>query len=183
MYPLTRQWAPAWQRSTTFWVSLFLAVAITLAAAEERSLPNGPSSALEKQADPSKAGHDAAGSGEPVQWMRLREGSKITDQAGEFQKSGDRYSFYPKEGKGSLRVLENLSLERVARTMEDDPAPRLWNVTGVVTEYQGENFLLISRATLKARTFAKPISLDPQFQDDPTAVPLSGAAKVRIVNP
>jgi hypothetical protein len=83
--------------------------------------------------------------------LRMREGTKLTDQLGDFQKSGDRYNFYPLEGKGVLRVLENLALERVAGVLLDDPSPRTWSVSGVLTEYRGENFLLITRAVLKSR--------------------------------
>jgi hypothetical protein len=83
---------------------------------------------------------------------RLREGSKLVDQIGEFQKSGERINFFSKDGHGVLRVLENLALERVGRVLDDNPATRDWSVSGVVTEFRGENYLLLTRAVLKART-------------------------------
>jgi len=85
---------------------------------------------------------------------RLREGTKLQEQVGEFQKTTDRVNFYPKDGQGAIRVLENLAMERVARVLQDSPTPRLWSVSGVITEYRGENFLLITRAVLKARPVA-----------------------------
>jgi hypothetical protein len=93
--------------------------------------------------------------------VRSREGHKLNDVVGEFQKSGDRYNFYPQSGGGVIRVLENLALERVANRLVDDPASRLWVVSGVLTEYRGENFLLLTRAVLKTRAGALPPSDEP----------------------
>lgn len=86
---------------------------------------------------------------------RLREGEKIVDAVGEFQKSGERFTFSLQDNKTTIRVLENLSLERVARAIEDDPTSRLWTTSGVITEFKGENYLLITRAVLKPRTPAQ----------------------------
>jgi hypothetical protein len=95
---------------------------------------------------------------------RIREGSKLIDQIGEFQKSGETSTggalvvhFYSKELHGPMRVLENLALERVVRTLDDNPAIWLWSVTGVVTEFHGENYLLITRAVLKAHPKSTPV--------------------------
>ena len=88
---------------------------------------------------------------------RLREGCKLVDQVGDFQKSGDHINFsFGKDGHGALRVLENLALERVARVLDDNPSLRVWCISGVITEYRGENYLLLTRATLKARTDNTP---------------------------
>ena len=81
----------------------------------------------------------------------MREGAKLVEQIGEFQKSGDQVNFYLPNRKTELRVLPNLALERVVRILEDNPSVRTWNVSGVITEYQGENYLLLTRAVLKAR--------------------------------
>lgn len=82
---------------------------------------------------------------------RMREGAKLIEQIGEFQKAGDQVNFYLPNRKTELRVLPNLALERVVRVLEDNPAVRTWSVSGVITEYQGENYLLVTRAVLKAR--------------------------------
>ena len=92
--------------------------------------------------------------------QRLREGTHISDAIGEFQKSSDRYAFIQQDGKRALRVLENLALERVVRVLEDDPSPRAWSVSGTITEYRGENFLLLTRAVLKPRTTPAPRKVD-----------------------
>lgn len=87
---------------------------------------------------------------------RIREGSKLVDQIGEFQKSGDQINFFAKQPHGALRVLENLALERVVRVLDDNPAKRVWSVTGVITEFRGENYLLVTRAVLKAQPKSGP---------------------------
>ena len=79
---------------------------------------------------------------------RKREGAKF-DGAGRFEVTGDRVSFYPAEGQESFRVLENLALERVARVQGETREPREWLVLGVFTEYQGTNYLLLTRAVVK----------------------------------
>jgi hypothetical protein len=79
---------------------------------------------------------------------RRREGTKF-EGAGRFEITGDRVTFYPAEGQESFRVLENLALERVARVLGESREPRQWNVAGVFTEYQGGNYLLLSRAAVR----------------------------------
>lgn len=53
-----------------------------------------------------------------------------------------------------ILVIENLMLERVANSVEEDSSELRWTVTGLVTEFRGENRLLlttIQRAPLHAR--------------------------------
>ena len=50
-----------------------------------------------------------------------------------------------------LVALENLSLERIADAMRVDSADNRWVVTGRITEFRGQNFLWIERATRAAR--------------------------------
>jgi len=80
---------------------------------------------------------------------RLREGTEIVDQPGVFRGTGDRIAFFTDLGSGRFVVLENLALERVALAIEDNPTPLHWLVTGIITEYRGENCLLIRRAVLR----------------------------------
>jgi hypothetical protein len=54
-----------------------------------------------------------------------------------------------------LLVLENLALQRVVQTITQDPSDDRWSISGVVTEYFGENRVLISTA---ARA---PFAVDP----------------------
>ena len=92
------------------------------------------------------------------QVILLREGAVLSDQLGTFQTTGDHVLFELTAQEQSLRVLENLALERVWN-MLDDTRGRQWTVSGIVTEYRGRNFLLIHRAVLRSRsanTTAKP---------------------------
>lgn len=77
---------------------------------------------------------------------RLREGAELVDEVGTFQATGDRITFYTSSGR-SFRVLENLALDRIAATIDK---PREWLVQARITEFRGNNYLLITRATLNS---------------------------------
>jgi len=86
--------------------------------------------------------------------LRLREGSRFTDEIGEFRETGGRIAFFPDFGS-SMVVLENLALERVSRDM--DQGKRKWSVSGKVTEFRGSNYLILERVVLKSRNSADAI--------------------------
>lgn len=121
--------------------------------------PNGISLPAGGTAQPGATGEPARPNATGAN--RLREGSKIIDQIGDFQKSVERINFFPKEGPAALRVLENLALERVVRALEDNPTMRTWSVTGVITEFRGENYLLITRAVVKGRSRSESLPERP----------------------
>lgn len=81
---------------------------------------------------------------------RLREGVALETQ-GSFKLTGDRIMFYSAADNRRFGTLENLNLERIAGMVSDSTEPLEWNVRGTVTEYQGANYLLISRAVLKSK--------------------------------
>jgi hypothetical protein len=87
---------------------------------------------------------------------RLREGANIHDRIGRFDFTGDRITFYPADDGEPLRALENLTLERIARVLEETRGQRQWSVSGTVTEYQGSNFILVTRAVVKAKASDLP---------------------------
>jgi hypothetical protein len=97
-----------------------------------------------KSAEPNPWGATEAG-------QRIREGTAFTSQTGTFRLTGDRLTFYPNAGQHSLGGLENLNLERIARAVAESAEPLEWSVSGIVTEYQGGNYLLVTRAVLKSR--------------------------------
>jgi hypothetical protein len=150
------------------WLIVVLAIA-SIAAKEKTTMPAELKVTQHSESD--GAGHQVESTG--ISWSRFREGSKVTDELGEFQMTADRFNFHLQSDKRSIRVLENLSLERVARTLEDDPSPRMWSVSGVVTEFRGENYLLITRAVLKPRqapASRKPVAkkaLEGESSPDP----------------
>jgi len=82
---------------------------------------------------------------------RIREGTTIHDQAGYFRNDGDGATFVTDEHL-ELGGLPNLNLERVVRTLKttDEAKSIRWSVSGMVTEFAGRNFLLISRAVYKS---------------------------------
>lgn len=99
----------------------------------------------------------------PASATRMREGAKLTDYVGKFEVTGERITFYPSAGGEPLRALENLTLERVAHELAGIRREREWSVTGVVTEFQGGNYLLVTRAILKLSSDAaeRPAAGEP----------------------
>src|SRR5437763_1286636 len=87
---------------------------------------------------PPAAAAPANGQNKPNE--RLRENTRLVDVAGTFQAiGGDSVAFQPSGGKDSLRVLENLALERISRSLEDNRGSK-WTVSGLVTEFRGSNY-------------------------------------------
>jgi hypothetical protein len=87
---------------------------------------------------------------------RLREGSQIVQQLGVFHDTGDRIIFQPRGAKIEFPTLENLALERIARVLDESHTPRLWSVSGNLTEFKGGNYLFVTRAVLKAKVGPQP---------------------------
>jgi hypothetical protein len=102
------------------------------------------------------AGLEAARFGEDGQLKgdnkktRIREGTRVVEQLGYFQATGDRSTFHSADGKIRIVGLENLILERISRISEETPGKVEWNVSGTITEFRGNNFLLVSRAVLRS---------------------------------
>ncbi len=80
-----------------------------------------------------------------------REGTRLIDQVGRFRATGDRLSFTSADGALHFDCLENLCGQRVARAVTDSPEPLVWTVAGVLTEFRGTNYLLLTQAVLKPR--------------------------------
>ena len=85
--------------------------------------------------------------------LRLREGTVILDKLGTFGFTEDHISFHEQEDDLQLAVLENLALERIVRVIGEshDPGEVEWKVSGTVTEFQGKNYLLLSKAVVISR--------------------------------
>jgi len=82
---------------------------------------------------------------------RLREGTRVTDVLGYFQQNGEGATFVTKENY-KFGGLPNLNLQRVLRMLKgvEEPENVKWNVSGTITEFDGRNYLLISRAVYKS---------------------------------
>lgn len=81
---------------------------------------------------------------------RAREGTDLVDQPGSFQIVGERVVFVTEKNSQRFVALENLNLERIARTLASHPYPLQWRVSGKITEFRGNNFILVERAIGKA---------------------------------
>jgi hypothetical protein len=86
----------------------------------------------------------------------VREGTKLTAAVGKFSFAGERLAFFPEDGGDRIVALENLTLERVARSISVSSEDLLWSVRGEITEFNGKNYLLVRRAVLTARDAAGP---------------------------
>lgn len=98
---------------------------------------------------PAKGEVPAAGAAAPTN--RVREGTRLADRQGSFKITGEGVTFFSSDGELRLSGLQNLAMERVARVLRESHSEPEWLVTGVVTEYEGGNFLLLQRAILKTR--------------------------------
>ncbi len=83
---------------------------------------------------------------------RVREGTELVDRVGSFQIVGERVVFVAESGSQRFVAMENLNLERIARTVASHPYPLQWKVSGKITEFRGNNFILVERAIGKAGT-------------------------------
>ena len=101
--------------------------------------------------------------------LRQREGTRLTEVNGRFEVTGDRVSFATTDSADSMRVLENLALERIARVLAENRASPEWTISGTVTEYNGANYLLLTKAVQTG----KPAANEPTRKGTPTA-PVAG---------
>ena len=152
-------------RTIQWHVCLVLAIAAagSLAIAQNRepsgsaanvpgNVPSGsPAAGSEVQpiAPSSSVGNSSAGSTKPVE--RLREGTRLTDVIGTFQSIGNdnvSFSLGGNGNKDSFRVLENLALQRINQVLDENRGPRQWIVSGLITEYRGSNYILVTKAVI-----------------------------------
>lgn len=82
---------------------------------------------------------------------RWREGHRVENATVTFQISETERFVLTLNGEKGLTALENLALERIADAMRIDSADNRWVVTGRVTEFRGQNYLWIERATRAAK--------------------------------
>jgi hypothetical protein len=64
---------------------------------------------------------------------------------------GDRFAFVPGGNKDSYRVLENLQLQRIGQTLDGARGQQPWVVSGVITEFKGANYLLVTKASIQSQ--------------------------------
>ena len=87
----------------------------------------------------------------------VREGTTAQSQHVIFRLTGNRVVMTMTQGSDRFFCLENLNLQRVTDVLRDNPTLTDWTVDYVVTEFKGENYVLIQRAVL-ASTALRPTS-------------------------
>ena len=93
----------------------------------------------------------------PVRGNRIREGTQLTEVTGKFEAMGDRANFVFSDSGESVQVLENLALQRVARLLPQIQPGTQWTISGVVTEFNSNNYLLLTKAV----QIGQPARKDP----------------------
>ena len=76
----------------------------------------------------------------------MREGTPITEVKGRFRKQGERFQFVEEGSSKAFKCLENLCLQRISMNQQDDERKVIWLVSAKVTEFNGENFLILDKA-------------------------------------
>lgn len=107
---------------------------------------SGKSSAAATTSPTERGSRPSKATGQTKGGQRLREGSKLADLEGRFEVAGERVTFFPADNSESFRVLENLSLERIHNVLAGSRENPQWIVSGVVTEFNGANYLLLIKA-------------------------------------
>ena len=93
---------------------------------------------------------------------RFREGTRVSDLVGIVRQTGQRYTFFVEAEGSRFVLLENLMLERIMRSQASHPGIVQWKVSGTVTEFQGQNYLLIEHALLRGGAFEEAKPATPQ---------------------
>ncbi|ASV75020.1 hypothetical protein THTE_2418 [Thermogutta terrifontis] len=75
---------------------------------------------------------------------------------GTLRPAGERYVFFSEDARYRLVVLENLALERLLRVQNTYAGNVFWKVWGTVTEFRGQNYLLLKRSLFDRVEAASP---------------------------
>src|SRR5262245_7865833 len=148
---------PQKERTMKLALSMVTAGTVVVAfslAAEDRKAPMPPTASAASRLgtsalldQPPKSNTPALPGEKPTE--KLREGTRLTDELGGFSRVGERVSFSPAGSREPLRCLENLALERISRAIDESQGQRQWVVSGLITEFRGANFLLVTKAVIQ----------------------------------
>ncbi|MDR0336317.1 MAG: hypothetical protein LBI18_04430 [Planctomycetaceae bacterium] len=103
-------------------------------------------------------------SNEPIQQTkkRIREGTTFQNKRVFFRQTGSRTTMYTLDGNNRYVCLENLNLERILKSIAERPERGTWKIDGTFTEFNGENFVLISRAVVSLTDYSTKILQENQ---------------------
>lgn len=141
-----RRKAVAWSLLAAVWALVGIGVLWAAPPAASLSAPGSSSP------QPSFPGTAALGSTlemdvEDASGQLRREGTQLRDERGHFELNGTRVIFVSAEEKTRFIGLENLNLQRISQILDGEFAKVEWIVSGLVTEYQGANYLLLLRVS------------------------------------
>ncbi|MDR1479214.1 MAG: hypothetical protein LBJ00_09755 [Planctomycetaceae bacterium] len=89
----------------------------------------------------------------PTTKKRIREGATFKNRRVFFRKTGNRTTAYSVDGNNRYVCLENLNLERILKSISERPDRGTWEIDGVFTEFNGENFILINRGVVSLTNY------------------------------
>lgn len=98
----------------------------------------------------------------------LPEGWTMIDRTGRLEKRGGWWTFVfePAKGDGPAKVLPNAKLEQMVRTTTHADADVIFTISGEVTVFQKENYLLF-RMALRPRNVQTTGAIEPVEPDQP----------------
>jgi hypothetical protein len=130
-------WVRRGGTSPAFWV-FAIAATIVFATNLSSSMTWTSESGFAKETLPKHSNHRT----------HLEEGTKLPEILGVFGFSEHRFKFIELKGEHREFVcLENSTLERVQQASQQESSDCAWIITGSVTKFRGENFLIIDSAT------------------------------------
>ena len=87
--------------------------------------------------------------------VRLREGTRLFEVSGRFEAVGDRVNFVVADSGESVRILENLALQRISSVLKESQTSPQWTISGTITEYNSQNYLLLTKALQAVKSVPK----------------------------
>lgn len=171
LLPLMLIWLrdPMYFNASTRWAMVALAATVGMLAPElGLSGHSGRAKAVDSDRSPSPIDAPRSGAGYGLPAV-MREGTELKNRVGQFSRSDGGWFFTPVQvdaetnaivGDGmqntastgrsatgvqlkKVRVLENLALQRVAQMIQQDPSDNRWMISGTITEFFGENRLIV----------------------------------------
>jgi len=163
---------PMYFNAPSRWVMVAFATSIGLLAPElsPDKQGNATMAADFSQSSPGENALAPAPTASSAQSSLIREGTRLINRVGRFSVSDGHWNFTadqadfvsktsamtsqsdnpaatmsPKRGSSSpqIRVIENLALQRVVQLMQQDASDNRWVINGVITEFFGENRLMV----------------------------------------
>ncbi|MCH7885929.1 MAG: hypothetical protein IIC01_11870 [Planctomycetes bacterium] len=128
---------------------------------------------------PSGARDRASVSSEPKLWP---EGWTVLDHPGRLERVGAWWVFHFQDNKagGSLKILPNASLEVMAHIQADSENADSFTVSGEMTVFGGENYLLVRTARRRTAASPSPAVTEAESSTAPEA-PIAADASVEDV--